>query len=158
MLETVLDRCGALSFKNGLRRYCMVSDEGHDYALDVVMGKDAAQSSSFLFTGAGMKIDYSKPSLCLAVPFVRFLQSHSLLDVFINCTPFPWFLVINCNDKSEYSKINLFSGPSAKFTLRTLCRFNNLGRGGKSQDFHPIRVAVLRCPLTLQLFWDCIFP
>lgn len=114
----------------------MVSDEGHDYALEVVMRKDAAQSFSFLFTGAGMKMDYSKPSLCLAVPFVRFLQSHSLLDVFINCAPFPWVLVINCNDKWKYSKINLFSRPSAKSTLRTLCRFNNLERGGKAQDLH----------------------
>lgn len=59
MLETEFEKYGALSFKTVLRSYCMVSDEGHDYALEVVMGKDAAQSFSFLFTGAGMKMDYS---------------------------------------------------------------------------------------------------
>ena len=128
VLQTEFEKYGALSFENVLRSYCMVSDEGHDYALDVVMGKDAVQSFSFLFTGAGMKMDYSKPSLCLAVPFFRFLQSHSLLDVFINCTPFPWVLVINCNDKWKYSKINLFLWSSAKSTLRTICRFNSLER------------------------------
>lgn len=141
--------------KNVLRNYCQVSDEGCDYALEVVMGKDAAQSFSFLFTGAGMKMDYSKPSLCLAVPFVRFLQSHSLLHVFITCTPFPWVLVINCNDKWKYSKRNLFSWPSAESTLRTLCRFNSLERGGKAQDLHQSSCSV---PLCYNYFGrDCIF-
>lgn len=93
------EKYSALSFKTVLRSHCKVSDEGHDYALEVVRWKNAAQSFPVLFTGAGMKMDYPKPSLCVAVPFVRFLQAHSLLDVFINCTPFPWVLVINCNGK-----------------------------------------------------------
>lgn len=62
MLETEFEKYGALSFENVLRSYCMVSDEGRDYALEVVTGKDAAPSFSLLFTGAGMKTDYSKPS------------------------------------------------------------------------------------------------
>lgn len=128
----------------------MVSDEGHDYALEVVMRKDAAQSFSFLFTGAGMKMDYSKPSLCLAVPFVRFLQSHSLLDVFINCAPFPWVLVINCNDKWKYSKINLFSRPSAKSTLRTSAELTIWKEVGKHKIY--MGAAVPWCSLMLQLF------
>lgn len=99
LLETEIEKYTALSFKNVLRSHCKVSDEGHSYALEVVRRKDAAQSFSVLFTGAGMKMDYSKPSLCVAVPFVSFLQAHSLLDVFINSTPLPWLLVINCNGK-----------------------------------------------------------
>lgn len=136
VLETEFEKYSALSFKNILRSCCKVSDEGHDYALEVVRGKDAAQSFPVLFTGAGMKMDYSKPSLCVAVPFVTFLQSHSLLDVFINCTPFPWVLVINCNGKWKYSKINLFSWPSPKPTVRTLCRFSSLEGGGAAQGAH----------------------
>lgn len=99
LLEMEFEKYSALSFKTVLRSHCKVSDESHDYALEVVRWKNAAQSFPVLFTGAGMKMDYPKPSLCVAVPFVRFLQAHSLLDVFINCTPFPWVLVINCNGK-----------------------------------------------------------
>lgn len=137
VLETELKKYGALSFENVLRNCCMVSDEGHNYTLEVVMGKDAAQSFSFLFTRVGMKMDYSKPSPCLAVLFVRFLQSHSLLfsfSVFINCAPFPWVLVINCDDKWKYSKINLSSWPSAKSTARALRSLTSLEGGGEAQD------------------------
>lgn len=130
LLETEFEKYGALSFKNVLRSHCKVSDEGHDYALEVGRGKDAAQSFPVLFTGAGMKMDYSKPSLGVAVPFVRFLQAHSLLDVFINCTPFPRVLVINCNGGWKYSKINLFSWPSTKSTLRTFSRCHSLEGSG----------------------------
>lgn len=157
VLETEFEKYGALSFETVLRSYCTVSDESHDYGLEVVMGRAAAQSFSFLFAGASTKIDDSQPSLCLAVPFVRFLQSHSLRDVFLNCAPSPWVLVINRDDKWKYSKINLFSLPFAKSVLITLCRFNNSRRGGRAQDFHCGTFPGV--PQCCSCFGrDCVFP
>lgn len=89
----------------------MVSDEGHNYAREIVTGKDAAQSFSFLFYWSWHENGLVQTISLSWCPFVRFLQPRLLLDDFINCALFPWVLVINCDDKWKFFKINLFSQP-----------------------------------------------